>query len=68
MDCEKAAAVNSKTRIAIDSLGVIVRALKVVAAEGDTTANEVAEDRAPLSIYFSFHNAVDFSLAFALKY
>ena len=38
-----------------------------MAAEGDATANKVVKDWAPLTIYFSFNNVVDFVLAFALE-
>ena len=38
-----------------------------MAAERDATANEIVEDWAPLSMYFSLDNVVDFVLAFALK-
>ena len=47
---------------------MIVSALQIVAAESDATANEVGENWAPFSIYFSFYNAVDFIRAFAFKY
>ncbi len=57
-----------KMQLGINSLGVLVRALQIMAAEGDATANEVIEDRAPLSVDFSFYNAFDFALAFALEH
>ena len=38
-----------------------------MAAEGDATTNKVVKDWAPLTIYFSVNNVVDFVLAFAFK-
>ena len=47
---------------------MIVSAMQIMAAEGNTTANKVAENWTPFSTYFPFYNAVDFILAFAFKH